>query len=542
MTKQEWKKFRGSAEKPDHIMLSLNGPAESSRTVSWRTSRNVENGYILYRKKGSQSEWMKSDAKKNAFDTDMDSSNYFFADMKDLEADTQYEYICGNEVFSSDVFTFRTSRENIDKFTFLALSDIQTGGPEPPPDYTFLGQFIKGVLKEHPEIEFILTAGDNTNCGQTDLQWCGLFEGLKGIIETVPFMMSMGNHDDFGYEDYYTGKGKYYSEFTEYFSNMLKYSYPQNGPEGRKTANYSFDYGDAHFAVASVTGYEIMNEWLKKDAKNSDKKWKFSVHHFPVCYSTVCLEIEDTYPALKDGLESFDIVFSGHEHCFARSFPRLNNVLYDRPSQGTVHYNLGSGNRNPSSRGIVSKAWNCVTYGHEQELSMFALVTVDGGKCTLTSYLEDGRIVDSCVIDKENDVILPYSCAPVHRKTRLKFKGYDIGIINENTLPKNIDGVWYISPGQLVSFIGGEVLRTQGRIHLEIYGKKADFTENSDVAETGDGNFKMQGKCLRLDNGQLFVPVDDFCKAFNMHPMYFPENNFISIECEEEKTYCPVQP
>jgi len=542
ITKEQWKPLRGSKNTPDQIMLSIKGDPSESLTVRWRTCAEIEEGFALYRKKGSSDVWQRSNACRRFFVTDMDESSFFFADMTGLAPDTEYEYSVGDCRYRSSLFFFRSARENISEFSFLCLSDVQTGGPEPPADYTVLGEIVKKILKEHPECEFILTAGDNTNCGQTDIQWTGLFNGLAGISEGIPVMFAMGNHDDMGFRNYFEFTGKYYSEYAEYFSNMLCGSYNRNGPENRHIANYAFDYGNAHFNILGTSGYEEMNDWLKNSAKNSDKTWKFAVHHFPVCYSGPTIENEDTWPSLKEGMDECDVVFSGHEHSFARSYPRRGDGLFDRPSEGVVHYNLGSGNRNPPGTRVVPKVWNAKTYEHEEDLSMFSIVTVCGGKCTLRAFVEDGRIVDECVIDKINDVIYPIDRAPVYNRPRLKFKGYDMGMCTEQTLPRNIDGVWYICPGAVMSFTGGTARRSEGRIRVEIYGRVAEFTENSSVMLTKDGQVNMSAPCLRLDREQLFVPVEDFCRPLRMHPLYFTRNNFISIESETEERPMEEQP
>lgn len=542
MTREQWKKIRGSSPAPDQIMLSIKGDAAHSRTVRWRTDAGVENGFALYRKAGDGGEWQRAEASKNTFETDLDLSNYFFADMSGLEADTAYEYSVGSEKDRSAVFTFKSSRENFNKFSFLCLSDIQTGGPEPPADYSEFGSILKTILEKHPECEFILTAGDNTNCGQTDVQWTGLMNGLSGIAEAVPVMFCMGNHDDMGFADYFSFTGKYYSEHATYFTNQLCGAYADNGPENWKTANYSFEYGNALFAVTGTSGFEFINEWLISEAEKSKKTWKFGAHHFPVCYAGPGIECEDTYPAMRDGMEKFDVFFSGHEHSFARSYPRRRDGLYDKPSQGTVHYNIASGNRNPPGTRVVPKVWNAKTYEHEENLSMFTVVDVDGDTCTLTAYVEDGRIVDRCVIDKKNDYILPYDCAPRYNQTRIKFKGYDLGLCSTPVLPQNINGVWYVPAGQIVSFIGGTVIREPGKIRLEVYKRFAEFYENSDIMLTDAGELKMSTPCLRLSAGQLFVPVCDFCAPLRMHPLIFEHNNFISIESETEEKPVPIQP
>lgn len=542
MTKEEWKSFRGSKAVPDHIMLTVNGDPSHTMTVTWRTSTDIDSGCALYRKRGSGDDWMRADARSLQFKTDMDESRYYFADMSGLSADTEYEYTVGNDAHRSEIITFKSARENFSKFSFICVSDVQTGDAEPPADYTEFGEVLKKALEEHPEAEFILTAGDNTNCGGTDIQWTGLLDGIKDIICRKPFMMALGNHDGFQFKDYYTKEGKYYPELPEYFYNQFRYSYAQNGPEGFKTVNYAFDYGNAHFNILGVSAYEKMNEWLIEDIGKNGKMWNFGVHHFPICYTSPALENEDSYPALRDGLEKCDLVFSGHEHSFSRSYPRRKDGLYDKPSQGTVHYNMASGNRNPPGCRSVQKVWNAATYRHEEDLSTFYVVDIDGAKATFTAYVEDGRIFDRCVIDKQNDVILPYACAPVFNKPRLTFKGYDLGLANEHTLPVKVDGVWYIAPGPLVSFLGGEVMRTEGKINVKVFDHDVTFCENSKVIVTEDGEKEMQLPCLRLTRGQLFAPLDDAAEALGMHPFCFENNNFITLESENEDRPLPEQP
>ncbi len=540
ITKEEWKKIRGSSPTPDQIMLSIKGNASSSMAIRWRTDISVNEGFALYREKGTE-KWLKTDAEKHYFETDMDESHFFFAHLKGLKPDTYYEYTCGYEL-RSDIFTFKTAKENLTKFSFLCISDIQAGDAEPPADYSVLNEVLKKTLKEHPECDFILTAGDNTNCGQTDIQWTGLFEGLKGIIEEIPIMFCMGNHDDMGFSSYFTKEDKYYSEHATYFTNQLWGSYEHNGPEDWIIANHAFDYGNAHFCITGTSGYEEMNSWLIEQAEKSDKIWKFAVHHFPVNYAGPGIECDDTYPAMRDGMDKFDIVLSGHEHSFARSYPRRKEGIFDKPSQGTIHYNLGSSHRNPPGTRVIPKVWNAKTYCHEEELSMFTIVDIDGNKCTLTAFVEDGRTVDICTVDKNNDTITPVDPAPVYNRPRLKFKGYDLGLCTEGTLPQNIDGIWYIPIGQIINFIGGDVIREKGKITIKVYNRTSTFTENSKTVLTQNGEYEMDAPCLRLNQNQLYAPMHGFCKNLRMQPYYYEHNNFITIESEVQDHPIPEQP
>ncbi|MBR3835346.1 MAG: fibronectin type III domain-containing protein [Clostridia bacterium] len=541
ISREEWKSIRGSQKNPDHIMLSIKGNPETSMTVTWRTCTEIDCGYALCREAGTD-KWIRFDAVMGEFESDMDSSHIFWADMTGLKPDTRYEYNVGNDEYRSECYDFSTVPENLEDFEFICFSDVQTGGPIPPADYSGFNSFLKETLRKHPDVRFILTAGDNTNCGQTDIQWTGSLEGYKGVMEHIPLMMSMGNHDDMGFRNYFTFEGKYYSEKAEFFSNQFRGTYADNGPEEWKTANYSFDFGNAHFTAIGISGPEDVNEWLIRDTDASDKTWKFGSYHFPVCYTGSDLSCDDAYPMMMEGMEKFDIMFSGHEHCFSRSFPRRNENLYDKPSEGTVFYNLGSSNRNPSRMLAIPKLWNTAWYPHEEELSMYAIAHVEKNKLTLTSYLEDGRIADRCVIDKENDCIEPIALAPLYHEPRIMFKGADLGLCARTTPGESIDGVWYVPAAILFRCIGAEAELGEGTVYIEAYRHNVKFTLGSDIAVTDRGEYKMNGKVVRLHRDQLYVPVDGICKAFDMRFNYYTRNNILSFELESQEKHVPFQP
>lgn len=420
------KPVRGSQSLPDHIMISFSGDPKTSISVTWRTCTDIAGGYVEFREEnGTASE--RTDAVFETFESDIDISNIFWARLTGLKPGTKYFYTCGNDSFRSEEFWFTTEPEKLDKFKFICVSDQQKGAPFDCPDYSYFNSFIKKVLEENPDTRFILTGGDNTDCGQHEVQWNGAFSGLTGIVEHVPFMMSLGNHDNRGFKDYAKGIGRYYAEPAEYFGKQFKGSYPDNGPENWKTENYTFDYGNVHFSVVGINGPEEVNQWMVDDLSSCDKTWKIGTYHFPICYSGEDCQNYDAYPVMREGFELFDLVFSGHEHNFSRSFPLKNEELFDRPSQGTIHYMLGNSNQNPPGSRTMSKIWHTAFYPQEENVAMVAVVEVEGNKMTLTSMLDDGRIVDKCVIDKDTDTILPYSVAPKFNRTRMMYKGMDPG-------------------------------------------------------------------------------------------------------------------
>ncbi len=535
--------LRLATEKPDHIMVSISGDAKTSMTVTWRMSLDVAEGYVEFYEKGGEKK--RVDAIVKPFKSDVNTSNIFWATPSNLKPGTRYYYTCGSSENRSEEYWFDTEEENLKKFKFIAISDHQKDDDHYNPDYSTLNKFLKDVLKKHPDVKFILTAGDNTNCGQHEIQWNAMFEGMQGIMEHLPYMMSCGNHDNRGFEHYFPNEvNRYYAEPAEFFNTQLEYSYPKNGPEGWQTEIYSFNYGNAHFVVYGVNEPELMNEWAKKDIAECGKQWKFGAHHFPIYYAGPNLANDDSYPMMRESMEMLDVLFSGHEHNFSRSFPIKNEEIFDKPSQGTVHYELGNGNFNPPGTKTTDKVWHASFYPQEENVAAYALVEVDGDKVTLVSELNDGRIVDECLIDKEKDEIRPYRVAPIfgEGRTRVYYKGVDLGLCNMSTPAVNKDGEWYIAFATMIRFAGGEDIREKDKVTLKIYGREATFTEGSSIAVTNKGDFDLGAKVFRGYEGQLYMPVDGACRAFGMKWAYAKRNNFITIEHISENHPIVPQP
>lgn len=534
------KPIRGSSKTPDHIMLSINGDPKTSMTVTWRTSIEVTDGYVICRETDGGEPFV-INAESGPFKSDIDESRIFWAKINGLKPGTRYAYTCGNESFRSEEYCFKTRDDSEDGFSFLVVSDQQKGEPFECPDYSHFNQIVKAFLNEHPETAFIISAGDSTDCGQHEVQWNGAFSGLKGIVESVPFMMALGNHDNRGFEDYATYTGRYYSEPAEYFGAQFKGSYPDNGPENWKTENYTFDYGNCHIAVIGINGPEEVNEWLIDDIKKSDKDFNIGIYHFPICYTGSNCANYDAYPVMTEGFEMLDVVFSGHEHSYGRSFPRRNEELFDRPSEGTIHFTLGNSNRNPPGTRSLPKVWHCAYYPMEDLTSMLTFVEIKGPVMTVTAYLEDGRVADRCVIDRGRDIIDPPALAPIFNTTRMFFKGADLGLCQSGTPCAEIEGVWYCCPSVLFNYFGGHTIKEKGRIELSAYGHTGTFTENSDECVVDGRSAKLPAPVVRLNMSQLYVPLDAL-KLYDMRWSYAKRNNFILIEIESEDKPITAQP
>lgn len=534
MSNKKSKPFGSSSEKPDHIMLSISDDPRYTATVSWRNSADVKMGYMEF-EPIEGGEKIRVNPIMKTIKSDLGESNFFYAKATGLMPGKKYKYTVGSDLNRSKTFTFQTQEENLTKFKFLIIGDHQNSTPHMAPEYAPVRRLLKKVLAEHPDIRFIFTVGDNCDNGENEIQWNGMFYGLRDIIESIPYMMSTGNHDNRGYEDYENDIGKYYLEHADYFDAQFEYSYPQNGPEGYKTENYSFEYGNVHITSLGINEPELVNEWCYKDLQKSDKTWKFGNYHFPIYPVMPEGQNYDSYPMMRQCVEEgrFDILFSGHEHSLARSFPIKNDEMFDKPSQGTINYIAGHSGANPYVSN-AQKIWHNYFHPQEEPLAMCSIVEIDDNKLTITAKLEDDRIADVFKIDKDTDTIYPHALAPIYLKTKMAYKGDMIEIGARGCHPEFIDNMWFAPLACLFSFISSDVIRTKGQLKIISYDKKAVFTEGSDIMETSEENIKLSAKVYRANNGQLYIPLDKSLEYFGIEWTFVKRNNIIYFDTPNE--------
>ena len=534
-----YKPERGSTASPDHIMLAFCGDAKTKMGVMWRTDAETEAGYVLFREEGSDCV-ARADALSEIKETDIDISRYNWAKLTGLKSGTKYVYTVGTDTNRSEEFTFETEPENLDKFSFIVIADHQKGDPCHLPDYSCVNRMLKTALNRHPECRFIFTAGDNCDNGQNDLQWNGMFEGMKGIIEHLPYMMTTGNHDNRGYITYFPEPtGKFYLEHADFFDFQFGPVYPDNGPEGYTGENYSFDYGNAHFLVLGINAPDKVAPWAYDDLQKSDKTWKLGAYHFPIYPVMPEGQNNDAYPWLRKPIEEgrLDILFAGHEHSFARTYPMKNDEMFDKPSQGTINYITGNGGGN-IYHSNARKIWHSAFYPQEERMGAYTLVEIDGNVLTATTYMEDGRIVDLMTIDKDKDLILPHALAPTYDWTKMTFKGDMLELISRELYAQEKDGVWYAPFGIVIQVIGGKVIKEKETLYCEAYDHHALFTVGSNKAMTDLGTVEMNGEAY-FDRNQLYVPVDASAKIFEMEWYHAKRNNFINWNTpSEDKPLC----
>ena len=541
------KPHRGPSPAPDHIMLSLCGDSRTTIAVTWRTDCSVKHGWMEVRSADEKDGIpLRFEAVTRYFRSDIDESYLHTAKPAGLRPGTKYIYTVGDNIHRSPEYSFRTEPENLTEYSFLIIADEQNTEPFSAPEYRPVRRLLDMALERCPDARFIVSLGDNVDNGENELQWNGFFHGLDGITQNIPIMLLTGNHENRGFRVYEENRmeGKYYLDHADAFDCMFRESYPLNGPAGYETENFSFDYGNVHFVFLGVNAYEETGAWALEDLTASSKTWKLAAFHYPV-FPLMPEGVGGMfYGKIPDALDAgkVDILFSGHEHSFARSYPIRGYEMFDRPSEGTVHYILGNSGDNGFSSN-AGKVWHYNFYPQEERNSMYARVDVTPKRLTVTAYLDDGRTADRFTIDRTRDEIDPPLAAPMYFDTHMAFKGNLLELPARGIYARHMDGRIFVPFAVIAQSIGAAVVKEPGTVTVDLYGIRAVFTEGSGTAQRNGEAFPLSAPVFAGDKGELYIAADDAAAIWNLRWRYARRNNIIDFDyAEEDFTLSPQPP
>jgi Phosphodiesterase/alkaline phosphatase D len=277
------------------------------------------------------------------------------------------------------------------------------------------------------------------------------------LLRSIPFIAAPGNHDTalFNYE-----------RFPDALAYFLYWDQPLNGPvsepgavnaghvltgnadvrslflEGAKPryprmANFSFDFGNAHWTVLDANSYmdwsnPSLRDWLAKDLKAAHSAaWRFVAFHQPGFNSSKQHFSEQGMRMLSPLFEAgkVDIVFAGHVHNYQRSFPltfapapqpdgnpkgprgevagnwKLDKTFVDGAAskpRGVIYIVSGAGGAglyNPEQQTDPS-SWQPFTDKFLSREHSLSVVDIDGKTLRLRQISETGKEIDAFRIAK----------------------------------------------------------------------------------------------------------------------------------------------
>ncbi len=301
--------------------------------------------------------------------------------LPDLAPDTVYFYrvrsTAGGQTAVSPVETFRTLKMH-GPLTFMFLADTGQGT---------LAQYNIATVLRTSAPDLVLHGGD--------VIYPYFWEPLADTkclsiygphMRSTPYFFAVGNHDLYVGDSYW----------------LDAFHLPTNNVTGSEHY-YSFDHGDAHFAMVlqpfmyqyKLTIGDGQYNWLVNDLAATTKPWKIIVTHLPPQSSS--LHRRDDYDRngiadrtdLKDALlpvasrYGVQLILSGHEHMYERFNPTNGVHTVVSGGGGAVLYGL-------TELDVAdAQAWvryNCVK------------VRIAGDALQLEALTETGQVFDSATI------------------------------------------------------------------------------------------------------------------------------------------------
>lgn len=206
-------------------------------------------------------------------------------------------------------------------FTALIFPDSQSA------DYRGWDALAKEAYKRNPTATFFINMGDLVDNGEDASQWDAWFTAVEPMIEDIPFVGVMGNHETYNLQWQVREPKAYLSLF----------DFPAVPQREDKNRYYSFDYNDVHFVVLDTQLAErpeaereqaLAREeaWLRHDLLATKARWKVVLMHKDTLrYPNT--KRPDTVPGITDMGYAFmpifdeyhvDAVVSAHYHMYRR--------------------------------------------------------------------------------------------------------------------------------------------------------------------------------------------------------------------------------
>jgi len=239
--------------------------------------------------------------------------------------------------------------------TFLVYGDSREG-------HEMHRALLAEMLEE--EHSFVLHTGDFVNHGGRGREW-KVFQEIAGGLNLYP---TVGNHD--------YPLGNYLKTF-----NVSPY--------------YSFDHKYIH--VVSLNVYQNFSEgseqymWLNRDLNSTNASWVVVLTHAPP-YSGGAHGSSKKVRVLVPLLERYgvDLVFSGHDHNYQRSYPLIDN---ERAQNGILYLVTGGGGAELYE---VEPKWFTASYAKRHH---FVKVELNRSLASIEAIDKEGRILDSYVLE-----------------------------------------------------------------------------------------------------------------------------------------------
>jgi hypothetical protein len=260
------------------------------------------------------------------------------------------------------------------EFSFIYMGDSQAD-PDTG-DYSAWGKMLSQAAADKSRPAFVMIGGDLVNDGSSQEEWDRFLTAAEPVRKKLRLYPAMGNHDN-----------------TPLFKQIFEL--PENGPQGRQEAFYSFDYGDAHFTVmdSNLMGAASQGDikWLEQDLAQTNKTYKIVMFHHPA-YPAVDIPkdsqraevIQKNFVPVMEKA-GVDLVLCGHQHVYMRTHPLKNG----RRNREGIVYLMGYSGGKQYSPGAYDYA-ACSMGGQP----VYSIITVNAQGIIIKTMDSSGQVLD----------------------------------------------------------------------------------------------------------------------------------------------------
>lgn len=170
-----------------------------------------------------------------------------------------------------------------------------------------------GIAAQHPDIQCYAQLGDFVEREQFYYKQLLKHQLYATLFDSLPVLVCPGNH-----------------EYTKGVNRQLPDSWyesfpmPQNGPMYSKGSTYYVDFRNMRFIAIDtedpliISDYTRLNAWAKYAISSACQPWVVVMMHRPVFASRKGRVNPTIWLSLVRALKDADVIFSGHDHTYAR--------------------------------------------------------------------------------------------------------------------------------------------------------------------------------------------------------------------------------
>lgn len=383
-----WKTHVASGPRPDQVAISYGDDPSRALVWSWRTSPEVKSSAVRIAMADGMTRIVEGDSScievPNILNDPVVRRHRVV--VGGLEPDRVYRYSLGNGTAHgwSPWKPVKTAPERGRPLRFLYLGDAQTGLER-------WGKLLEGAVRRHPEVDFLVLAGDIVDRGNERTNCDHFFLRAAPVLDRLPVMPCAGNHE------YLDVGPRLYRAFFEL---------PRNGPVGiDPELAYSFEAGDACFAVLDSTlavwdpdAARRQAAWLDATLSRTGARWRIAIFHHPVYPSHPWRDM----PALREhwvpvfDKHRVDLVLQGHDHAYQRTYPLRGHRPATGADRGTTYVIAVSGDKYVDQVRRENVAIGLAG------VSTYQTIEIDprSDRLTYRAWTEDGQVVDTFAIEK----------------------------------------------------------------------------------------------------------------------------------------------